>query len=168
MLEERAPARLILLRPLANAENLSITALVHADRNQQRDVAHLASPAALEHDAVEINIRVVALDRTIAPRLDGPIDLLVQVRHCRGRHPRAPQCLRDVLDPAHRYPGQIHLDQPLFDRALAPPIPLDARRLERLPAQLRNPQPQLTGLGPPAALVAAGEGVATPGPASRA
>jgi hypothetical protein len=35
MLEERAPTRLILLRPLANAENLPITALVHADRNQQ-------------------------------------------------------------------------------------------------------------------------------------
>jgi hypothetical protein len=33
MLEERAPARFILLRPLANAENLPITALVHADRN---------------------------------------------------------------------------------------------------------------------------------------
>src|SRR5262245_383980 len=119
MLEERAPARLVLLRPLANPENLPITALVHADRNQQRDVAHLASPAALEHDAVEINIRVVALDRTIAPRLDGPIDLLVQVRHCRGRHPRAPQSLRNVLDPAHRYPGQIHLDQRLFDRELS-------------------------------------------------
>jgi hypothetical protein len=44
MLEERAPARLILLRPLANAENLPITTLVHADRNQQRDVAYLASP----------------------------------------------------------------------------------------------------------------------------
>ena len=47
MLEERAPARLILLHPLANAENLPITALVHADRNQQRDVAHLGSPAEL-------------------------------------------------------------------------------------------------------------------------
>src|SRR5262245_46070156 len=146
-------------------ENLPITALVHADRNQQRDVAHLASPAALEHDAVEINIRVVALDRTIAPRLDGPIDLLVQVRHCRGRHPRAPQSLRNVLDPAHRYPGQIHLDQRLFDRALAPPIALDDRRLERLPAQLRNPQPHLAGLGLKAALVVAGAGIATCGAA---
>src|SRR5215813_10746529 len=165
MLEERAPARLILLRPLANAENLPITALVHANRNQQRDVAHLAGPAALEHDAVEINIRVGALDRTIAPRLDRPVDLLVEVRHRRGRHPRAPQCLRDVLDPAHRYPGQIHLDQRFFDRALAPPIALDDRRLERLPAQLRNPQPHLTGLGLQAALVVAGAGIATRGAA---
>src|SRR6516225_7751994 len=92
--------------PLANAKNFPITALVHTDRNQQRDVAHLAGPAALEHDAVEINIRVLALDRTIAPGLDRPVDLLVEVRHRRRRHPRAPQCLRDVLDPAHRYPGQ--------------------------------------------------------------
>src|SRR5262245_16351049 len=153
MLEERAPARLILLRPLANAKNLPITALVHADRNQQRDVAHLARPAALEHDAVEINIRMVALDRTIAPGLDRPIDLLVEVRHRRRRHPRAPQCLRDVLDPAHRYPGQIHRDQGLLNRALAPPIPLDDRRLERLLAQLRYPQPYLAGFGLQAALV---------------
>src|SRR2546429_3656848 len=77
MLEERAPATLVLLRPLANAENLPVAALVHADRNQQRDVAHLAGPAALEHDAIEINIRVLALDRTIAPVLDRPVDLLV-------------------------------------------------------------------------------------------
>src|SRR5262249_29207604 len=82
MLEELAPATLVLLRPLANVENL-IAALVHADRNEQRDVAHLAGPAALEHDAVEINIRVVALDRTIAPRFDRPVDLLVKVRHRR-------------------------------------------------------------------------------------
>jgi hypothetical protein len=32
----------------------------------------------------------------------------------------------------------------------------DDRRLERLPAQLRNPQPQLIGLGLQAALVVAG------------
>ena len=49
---------------------------VHADRNQQRDVAHLAGPTALEHDAVKINIGVLALDRTIAPGLDRPVDLL--------------------------------------------------------------------------------------------
>src|SRR5262249_499600 len=77
MLEESAPASLVLLRPLANAENLPVAALIHADRNQQRDVAHFAGPTALEHDAVKINIRVLALDRTIAPGLDRPVDLLV-------------------------------------------------------------------------------------------
>src|SRR5215472_982511 len=39
------------------------------------------------------------------------------------------------------------------------------RRLERLPAQLRNPQPHLTGLGLQAALVVAGAGIATCGAA---
>src|SRR6516225_287433 len=77
MLEEFASATLVLLRPFANAENLPIAARVHADRNQQRGVAHLAGPAALEHDAIEINIRVLALDRTISPGLDRPVDLLV-------------------------------------------------------------------------------------------
>src|SRR5262249_60894343 len=87
-------------------------------------------------------------------------------RRPRRRHPPAPpQSLRDVLAPAPRSPGQIHPDQRLFDRALAPPIALDDRRLERLPAQLRNPQPHLTGLGLQAALVVAGAGIATCGAA---
>src|SRR5262249_15334559 len=111
--------------------------------------------------AVEVNIRVLALDRPIAPGFDRCVDLLVQVRHGRGRHPCAPQRLRDVLDPAHRYPCQIHLDQRLFDRALAPPVALDDRRLECLPAQLRYPQPHLAGLGLQAALVVAGADIAT-------
>src|SRR5215472_7152518 len=71
---------------------------------------------------------------------------------------RAPQCLRDVLDPTHRYPGQIHLDQRLLDRALAPPIPLDDGRLERLLAQLRYPQPYLASFSLQAALVVSGAG----------
>src|SRR5262249_54394203 len=155
---ERAPATLVLLRPLANAENLPIAALVHADCNQERDVAHLAGPAALEHDAIEINIRVLALDRTIAPRLDRPADLLVQVSPRRGRLPPPPQFLRDVLDPAPRPPAQIHPDQRLLHRSLAPPIALDDSRLERLLAQLRYPQPYLASLGLQAALVVAGAG----------
>src|SRR2546430_7685482 len=48
---------------------------------------------------------------------------------------------------------------------LATPVALDNRRLERLPAQLRNPQPDLTGLGLQAALVVAGAGIATRGAA---
>jgi len=65
--------------PLANAEDLPIAELIHADRNQQRDVTHLAGPAALEHDAVEINIGVLALDRPIALGFDRCVDLLVEV-----------------------------------------------------------------------------------------
>ena len=161
VLEERAPARLVLFGPLADAKNLPITVVVHTDRHQQRDVADLASPAALEHDAVQIDVGMLALDRPIAPSFDRPIDLLVQVRHGRGRHPRAPQSLRDVLDPAHRHPCQIHLDQRLLDRALTPPVALDDRRLEGLRPKLRDLQPHLASLGLQLALVVAGAGIAT-------
>jgi hypothetical protein len=51
-----------------------------------------------------------------------------------------PQRLGDVLDPANRDTGQIHLDQGLLDRALAPPVTLDNGRLERLGPKLRDPQ----------------------------
>ena len=86
-------------------------------------------------------------------------DLLVHVRHGRGRHARAPQSFRDVLDPPHRYPRQIHLDQCLLDRALAPPITLDDRCLEGLLAQLGDPQPYLASLGLKITFVVAGAGV---------
>jgi hypothetical protein len=55
LLEEAAPARLVFLGPFADAENLPITFAVHADRHQQRHVAHLTSPAALEHNAVQVD-----------------------------------------------------------------------------------------------------------------
>jgi len=54
VLEEGAPARLVLLGALADAQNLSIAIAVHPDRNQQRNVAHLAGPAALEHNRDDI------------------------------------------------------------------------------------------------------------------
>jgi hypothetical protein len=44
--EEGRPAGAVLLRALADAEDLAITLGIHADRHQQRDVAHLA-PAQL-------------------------------------------------------------------------------------------------------------------------
>ena len=48
---ESAPARLVLLRPFADAKNLSITLVIHPDRYQQRHVADLAETAAdLEQD----------------------------------------------------------------------------------------------------------------------
>jgi hypothetical protein len=43
MLEERAPGRFMLFRPLTNAENLPITALVRADRNHNQTLR--TSPA---------------------------------------------------------------------------------------------------------------------------
>ena len=51
MLGETAPARLVLLRPFADTKNFWITLVIHPDRYQQRHVADLARPAALEHEA---------------------------------------------------------------------------------------------------------------------
>jgi hypothetical protein len=60
MFEQCAPARLVLLGALADAENLSITFTIYPDRHQQRHIANLAGPTALEHNAVEIDIRMFA------------------------------------------------------------------------------------------------------------
>ena len=45
-------------------------------------------PRCAEHDAIRIDVGMLALDRPVAPRFDRPVDLLVQVRHRRGRYPR--------------------------------------------------------------------------------
>ena len=93
MFEEAAPTRFVLFGAFADAENLPIALAIDPDRHQQRYVAHLARPGALEHDAVEINVGMFALDRPVAPGLDRSVNLLVQIRDRRGRHPSAPQCL---------------------------------------------------------------------------
>ncbi len=83
MLEERAPARLVLLGALADAENLPITFRSRRSRPAARycGIADFSRSAALEHDAVQVNIGMLALDRPIAPGLDRRVDLLVEVRH---------------------------------------------------------------------------------------
>jgi hypothetical protein len=45
-----------------------------ADRHQQRHVPDLAGPAAPEHDPVEADVGVGALDRAIPLRLGLPVD----------------------------------------------------------------------------------------------
>jgi hypothetical protein len=69
MLEEAAPARLVFLGAFADAENLPIPIAVDTDRNEERHVADLAGPAALKHDAVEIHVGMLALDRLVTPCL---------------------------------------------------------------------------------------------------
>jgi hypothetical protein len=52
MAQKAAPAGLVLLGALDDAENLAIAVGVDRDRHQQRDVAHFTRPAALGYDAV--------------------------------------------------------------------------------------------------------------------
>src|SRR6266567_8050343 len=83
--------------------------------HQERDIANLAGPAALHHDAVEIKIRMLTFDPPVPPGLDLGVDLLVEVRDRAWAYPRAPEGLGDVLHPPNRNPRQIHLDQRFLD-----------------------------------------------------
>jgi hypothetical protein len=78
MFEEAAPACFVLFGTFADAENLPISTIIDPDRHQQRDVADLAGPAALEYNAVQVNVRVLAFDRSVAPSLDRSVNLLVR------------------------------------------------------------------------------------------
>lgn len=138
--QERRPAGLVLLGALADAENLPVSIGVHADRHEQRDVAHLPGPGPLHDDAIQEDVWMLVLDRPVPPGLDLGVDLLVEVGDRARAHSRAPERLGDVLDPAHRDASEIHLDQRLLDRALPSPIALDDCRLESLAPQLRDLQ----------------------------
>ncbi len=70
--------------------------------------------------------------------------------------PACPKRLRDILDPTYRHARQVHLDQRLLDRALAPSVTLDDRRLNVCARSFGNLQPHLARLGLQLALVAAG------------
>ena len=60
MFEERAPARLVLLRPFADAKNLPLAFAVGSDGHQQPLVSDFPSPVALRHDAVYLDIGRIA------------------------------------------------------------------------------------------------------------
>ena len=59
---------------------------------------------------------MLALDRPIAPGFDGCVDLLVQVRHGRGRHPRAPQRLQKWTSLTNYGAGSVLVAQALEHR----------------------------------------------------
>lgn len=96
--QEASPALQIFLLALGDTEDLPETIGAHANRHEHRDIAHFARPAALEHHAVEVQVRKLTLDPACAPGLDMPIDLLVQPRDGARAHPCAPERFRNVLD----------------------------------------------------------------------
>jgi len=146
MLQELPPALLVLLRPFADAQHLAVSALVHSHRHQHRYVPYLTAPAPLQPDPIQPCVYVLPFNLPVAPLLDPPRELLVQLADRRGAYPAPPQRLRDVLHPAHRHARQVHLNQRLLHRTLSPPVPLDDLRLERQAPQLRHTQHYLAGL----------------------
>ena len=71
-----------------------------------------------------------ALQGAVSPVLDVNIGFLVQLADGGGRDLAAPQCLRNVLHPAHGNACQIHLNERLLHAALPAAIPLDDGSLE--------------------------------------
>lgn len=78
-LEEGEPASLVLLLALADAENASESVHPNADGHQDRDILYLAAPTPLEHDAVQVDIGKLPLQRLVPPALDVCVDLLVEL-----------------------------------------------------------------------------------------
>jgi hypothetical protein len=64
--------------------------LADANGHQHRDVTHLIRPAALEHDAIKVDVRILALNRPVPPGLNLLVNLLGKVTDCARGHPDAP------------------------------------------------------------------------------
>ena len=62
MAQKRRPARFVLLGALADAQDLAKSLRIDGAGDPQRDVTNFTGPTALHHDAVEVEIRVLALD----------------------------------------------------------------------------------------------------------
>lgn len=154
--QEVAPALRRLGEALGAADHLAVAVLVHADRRHDRHVLVGAAPASLQVDAVDVDVRVFAGQGPASPLLDRLESLVVQVGDRAGGDARAPEDLADVLDAPRRHAGQVHLDDGLLDRGLAPLVALDDRRGEAHALELGHPERDLARRGGEASLVVAG------------
>ena len=145
--EELAPRVRRLGVALRAADDLPVAGGVDADGHQHGHVFVGPSPAALEVDAVDEDVGVVALERPPAPGLDRRERLPVEVGDGAGGHGRSPEEFGDVLDSPGRDAREVHLDDGLLDRGLAPAVALDDGRLEGCAAQLRHVELDLSGSG---------------------
>ena len=70
--QEAGLAGLVLFRTFRDAQDVSVAVRIDADRDQDSHVSDLAAPAALEIDAVAVDVRVLALERRVPPALIEP------------------------------------------------------------------------------------------------
>lgn len=141
--QEAAPALLGLREALGAADDLAVSVLVRVDCHHHRHVLVGAAPAALQVDAVDVDVRVFAGQRP-APPLVGRFErLVVEIGDRAGGDARAPQDLADVLDAPRRHPGKVHLDDGLLDAGLAPLAALDDGGGEAHALELGHPERDL-------------------------
>jgi hypothetical protein len=100
MIEPLELSRFNFLGSLADAQRISLTALT----TSQRDLANLACPTTLHHDAVQTKVRMLALDRRVPPSIDLGVDLSDSTLS--QADPGCPQRLRDVLDRRTKTPAR--------------------------------------------------------------
>src|ERR1041385_2053568 len=108
MAQKAPPTLQVLLLAFGYAENVPKTIRPDANRHQHRYIPHFARPAALEHHPIQIHVRKLTGDLSIAPGFDVLINLLVKPADGPRTDPRAPPGFGNVLHSAHTYPGQIH------------------------------------------------------------
>ena len=131
-LEEADPAGLVLLHAFGSTQNLTVAILIDGNCHQNSYIFVLSTPVSLEVDTVHIHIRVLtALQGTVAPGLDIDIGFLVQLADGGGRYLAAPQSLSNILNTAHGYTCQIHLDESFLYAALPAAVALDNGSLKR-------------------------------------
>ena len=144
---------------LGAPDHLAIAVLVHADGDHDGDVLVGAAPAALQVDAVDVDVRVFASQRPAPPLVDRFERLVVEIGDRAGGNARAPQDLADVLDAPRRHAGQVHLDDGLLDRRLAPFVALNDRRGEAHALELGHLERDLARRrGEPALVVPGADG----------
>ena len=147
-LEEADPTGLVLFHALGGTQNLTKTVLIHGNCHQNCHIFVLSAPVAAQVDAVHVDVWIVAaLQGAVAPVLDVNVGFLVQFADGSGRHLAAPQCLRDVLHPAHGDTRQVHLDEGLLHAALPAAISFDDGRLKGHALEPGHVERNVTGGG---------------------
>jgi site-specific DNA recombinase len=99
--QERPPALGVLLGAFHHPQHAAEAVPAHPDRHQHRHVLDLADPAALQPDAVQVDVGVLPLDGPLAPLVDLGVNSLVQLADGAGADAGAPQGLGDVLHAPH-------------------------------------------------------------------
>ena len=81
MTKKGTPAFRIFLGPFTNSENMAVTVGAYSDGNKHGNVLDLPAPASLEPNPIEVDVNVLAFNRSRPPSLNSLIDLLVQFAH---------------------------------------------------------------------------------------
>ena len=90
MAKKPEPTLLVFFAALAHAQHLPKAVVVDADGNQDRHVLHAVAEAHLQEQAIEVEVGIARLDRSVAPPLDVLVDPLVELADRGGAHLRAP------------------------------------------------------------------------------